>query len=706
MPTRRPASVAFLWHLHQPWYADPRSGRMILPWTRLHALKDYLDMSAVLDGHPGVRVTFNLVPSLLAQLRLYADGQAVDSLLELARVPAAELTLDQRIRLLGEGFRCHWPRMLEPFARYRELLARRGADPAEGAARWTDAELRDLQVWAHLAWCGTWLRRTDPVVGSLLRKARGFTEDDRECLLAALDTALASVLPRYAAAAREGRIELATSPYYHPILPLLCRYEDARVAMPGVRLPPGAEAIPEDAATQLRRGRALCAELLGREPVGLWPSEGSVSDAALALAEAAGFQWAATDEQILFRSLRPASPSAFAQPYRHGSLALFFRHQRASDKIGFDYAGWDAPHAVADLIGLLERAAQASDQPHPVVSVILDGENCWETYKENGWEFLDRLYGELARHPWLRPVTFSEHLAETPPAAELPHVFPGSWINHDFYVWAGHREDQRAWELLFRTRRALVAGQARLADEDRAAAWEHLYIAEGSDWYWWYGDDRNSGDDATWDRLFRDRLRAVYEALGQTPPAELDEPIAGLAAPSPVSLPVAPFTPVLDGRETGFFEWRAAGRLEGRGAAGAMTRDLETVLRQVRYGFDDTDAHLALELDPSAGDGDLRVRLEWRHADGQATLELDLGAAARPRRGSLAGTAAGEARVAVGKLIELSLPRDALPAAAGQSVDLTVMVYRGAELVDRWPARGAFDLPLPDERDWLREWMV
>ncbi|MCC7495582.1 MAG: hypothetical protein IT204_24745 [Fimbriimonadaceae bacterium] len=708
--------------MHQPWYGDPRSGEMVLPWTRLHALKDYLDMIAVAAEFPGCHLTFNLVPSLLDQVQRYAAGTTTDAARRITAIPADDLSADDCRWLLENGFKCHWPQMIEPVPRYAELLELRGRHllPAvvdETIQRFTTQDWRDLQVWFQLAWCGHHLRSRDPLVASLVAQGRGYSEADQQALHATLDAAVGEVIPRYVAAAQAGHVELSTTPYYHPILPLLCHYPDVQTAMPGVAMPPGVVDLPDDAARQLQRGRQLCEQLLGFAPAGLWPSEGSVSTRALQLAAAAGFRWAATDEQILSHSLlRQGDPSGrpgrrpeavdFLQPWQFEGLNLFFRHHRASDKIGFDYASWRPEDAVADLIRLLERTAgQAGALERPVVAVILDGENCWEYYPRNGYDFLRRLYQELEAHPWLEPLTFSEHLARAPQPPALEWVFPGSWINHDFYIWAGHREDQRAWELLHLTRAALVEAADGLPPEVLEQAWEHLSIAEGSDWFCWYGDDHSSADDAAFDALFRDHLTRVWELLGRAAPGALAEPIAGLAASTPLTPPVGPLTPQVDGRETWFYEWRAAGRLEGRGPAGAMSRQAEGAsIEAVRYGFDSTHLYLAIDLARGLPSGTWSLLLQL--TAGPTELELRLPSPtqrALPRHVAL--SRGGTALVAVDRFVELAIPLAAVPAVAGH-FELSVALGQAAELADRWPGRGTYRVALPAADDDLRNWLV
>lgn len=730
MPAR-PATVAFLWHMHQPWYGDPAGGRLRMPWVRLHALRSYLDMIAVLDDFPQVQVTFNLVPSLLAQLQGYVDGTLTDDLIELSRKPAEDLDEDERVWWLHQGFQIGWTHNVDPHPRYRELLDRRGrrwdaARAAEVARGFNAQDFRDLQVWYALAWTGTWVRRHNPVVGPLLNKARGYTEDDKLSLMASLGTDLATVIPRYGAAAREGRIELTTSPYYHPILPLLAHYPDVRAALPNVRLPAGQVDLPSDAAAQLALGRAEFERLFGHEPAGVWPSEGSVSSSAVQLIQEAGFRWAATDEFILALSLqrrgavderagRNPDGNDLARPHRHRGVDLFFRHHQLSDRIGFDYHAWSARQAVADLLaGVQQAAARAPAVDRPVVSVILDGENCWEHYPRNGWDFLTTLYGELSRHPSLRAQTFSAYLDEQTTPPTLDYLFPGSWIGHSFHIWAGHREDQTAWELVYQTRAVLVAHADSLSEEVRERCWRHLYIAEGSDWYWWYGEDNHSDNDSLFDQLFRDHLAAIWQLLGQPAPAALLEPIKGQRVPAPIQTPVAFFTPQIDGRETHFFEWRAAGMLAPGTTGGAMQRALgpNAAIESVRYGWDEEMLYLAIEADQPALDQPAEVvwalLLDWSCGPRTASLRIDEPWRRGPRERTVLvdGTEAGAAQVAYHDLLEVGLPRELLPACEGESLAFSLTLTRDEQVVDRWPSQHEVDLVIPRATSWLADWLV
>ena len=560
MPT---VHLAFLWHQHQPNYRDLRTGRSALPWVRLHGVKDYYGMARLLleaaeNGAP-VRATINLVPTMLAQLQAYAAGSATDPHLELSSRPAADLNADERASALDLFFEANRPNVIEAHPRYAELLAKRRLDEVKAedvADQFSDEDIRDLQVWANLAWFHHTIIERDEHLRDLIQKDRSFSEDDQAFVLARQREVLGEVIGLHRRLQDDGIIEISTSPFYHPILPLLCNMEDARVALPDTPLPVGWTPLVEDAREQLARAVAQYETLFGRRPTGLWPSEGSVSPAMLPLVAEQGFRWLATDEQILARSIvenfdrdngnenedesTTEDPMVAAeklyQPYQartpHGELALVFRDRQLSDLIGFEYQRWDSHHAVQDFLGRLRSIGRRVESPSALVPVILDGENCWEHYPGGGVPFLRELYRELSRSDDIRTVRIGEHLIEHPPGKTIKRLFSGSWINHNFYIWIGHEEDLCAWEYLLRVRQDLQRFAAELADANDEAqarlrqAWESLYAAEGSDWFWWYGEDHTSDQGPIFDELFRTHLKNVYHFMGRSqPPPFLNIPV-------------------------------------------------------------------------------------------------------------------------------------------------------------------------------------
>src|SRR5271165_3110733 len=503
-------TLCFLWHMHQPFYKDLWTGEYKLPWTRLHAMKDYAGMVEILEEFPTVHQTFNLVPSMLVQIEEYASGVASDPFLDCAIIPAEDLTEVQRNFALRYLFQAHVEHMIYRYPRYRELYEKRERP-------FSTQELRDLQILSQLVWFDEDLMATDPELVGLAHKGRDYSLEDQALMARKQREVLARVIPVYREFSASGQIEISATPMYHPILPLVCDSDIAAVAHPGVVLPARFR-YPQDAREQLSRARSYMKEKLGVAPAGLWPSEGSVSDEALAMAADCGFQWAASDNGVLARTLgQEAGVDLTYRPYlwQQGGreIRLLFRDHYLSDLIGFVYSRMGPAEAADDFLGKIRYNAAGRDA---LVPIILDGENAWEWYHQNGRPFLRALYQRISEDPNLQALTVSEALERFEPQT-LDRIFPGSWINANFDIWIGAEEDDLAWEYLLAARKAYDAAEG-VSEEMRRLAYEELLIAEGSDWCWWYGPEHSSDNRPEFDQLYRDHLSNVYRALGLTPP--------------------------------------------------------------------------------------------------------------------------------------------------------------------------------------------
>jgi alpha-amylase/alpha-mannosidase (GH57 family) len=746
--------VAILWHMHQPFYEDLVTREHILPWVRLHGLKDYYGMAALMREFPDVRLTFNLVPSLLVQLEAFAEGRARDRFLDVSLAPAAELTAADAAFMIQHFFHAHRHRMIEVYPRYAELLARRGgSDPDAAQARalvprYTVDDLRDLQVWQKLAWIDPGYLEGDSRIRALIEKGRDFTEDDKAVLHLVEIEILNKVIPEYRAAAERGQVELSTSPFYHPILPLLCDSDIYMRTHPDARRPRQRFRHPEDAADQLARAVQCHERLFGHRPAGVWPSEGSVSDEMVPLAARAGFRWMATDELILARSLgvemtrdageRLIEPERLYTAYQveasGARIACAFRDHALSDRIGFAYSGWPAEAAADDFVSRLAEAgrqyAARTGGAEALIPIILDGENAWEHFDGGGRPFLRALYGRLSSHPELRTVTMGEGCAAGGPT--LPGIFPGSWIDANFYIWIGHADDQRAWSQLAEARDALEA--ARLArpkghaeaigpEDPIAKAGEEVLVAEGSDWFWWYGDDHSSAHDLEFDDLFRRHLRNVYKLLQKPIPDELFvSNISTSAYPGGAAAPTQPaglLSPTIDGDETSYFEWLGAGAFEVRDVSGAMHQADRppAVLTLVQFGFDRTRLYVRLDgsrplAEVLAGGAECSlkfirpegVRLSVRAEHGRVSWRYETTGGDRAVNEPLS---AGGVEAAAGRVLELAVPLADLGLAAGDRVAFFVAVSdaAGSEL-EHHPPHRPIEVDVPDERFAARNWTV
>ncbi len=717
-----PVRLALLWHMHQPLYREPETGEYLMPWVRLHATRAYYDMAWMLERHPGVRCTVNFTPVLLEQLQDYVDGVARDRLLDLTARPAADLTQDEREAVLRQFFMVNWETNIRPLPRYWELLHRRGRDlrslDLRRVARgFTEQELTDLQVLFNLAWVGFGGLHDDEAIRALREKGRGYDQADVTELLAAQQRLLRQIVPRWRALAERGQVELCTTPYHHPILPLVCDTDAARRALPGLQLPPRF-VHPEDARWHVRQAIDTHAARFGAPPQGMWPAEGSVSPEALEVLSGEGVQWACSDEGVLLHSLPPDATRlrSLYRPWRFAAgggreLRMMFRDRPLSDLIGFTYTRSTAADAVADFLGRLGAIGDAwerdgQDGP-PTVGVFLDGENAWEHYQGSGQAFLEAFYAGLERSEQVTTLTVGEAVAgaEGPP---VPRIHSGSWIEASYRIWIGHAEDVAGWTALGKARDAVAAAeQAGTVDAERLArAKRHLYAAEGSDWYWWYGDDFATEQGAEFDALFRGHVVQAALLVGAAPPAEALEPIkrAVAAAPSsdekPLRQPTLLFSPTLDGRETTFFEWQGSGLYRPGQSRGSMFGGAQA-FALLRFGFDLTALHLRLDpaesADRAAEVGNL-LRVEVVARDRQLEVDFELRPDGALRAGRASGRAAGNAAglAAMREVLELSIPFAALGLAPGDKVALAVHVLKSQVEVERLPRYGFVNMVVPD----------
>ena len=694
--------LCFLWHMHQPFYKDLVSGEYKLPWTRMHALKDYRGMVRILDDFPSVHQTFNVVPSMMIQVEEYAAGQASDPFLRCALKPAEGLTEDEQGFILRYFFQAYPPRLIYRYPRYGELFEAwqtADRDVKRARRRFAVSAFRDLQVLSQLAWFDEDSLRDDLEVRALAEKGRDFSPEDQALLGRKQLEFMTAVLPAYQEFASRGQIEISTTPFYHPILPLLCDSEIDEVSHPHVPLPSRFR-YPEDARLQLERARDYIRERFGKPPQGLWPSEGAVSDEALGLAADVGFRWAATDSAVLGRTLeRNVSVSDCYRPYvwrQNGrEVRMVFRDHFLSDLVGFVYSRMGAEGAATDLLrrvrdncgGILAEGRDA------LVPIILDGENAWEYYDRNGRPFLRELYRMIAEDPGISALTMSEALARMEPAP-LGRIFPGSWINANFDIWIGGEEDNQAWEYLLRARqtydRVLASPQAaELSEENRRLALEELLIAEGSDWCWWYGPEHDSENRPEFDKLFRDHLANAYRALGLAPPGDLSRPILRYSAAEFHAPPLALIRPKIDGEVTSFFEWLGAGVIRVDGRSGAMHGGAP-LIRELRYGSDGEKVYLRLDFEDAmpGSHSDLQVRINA--ASSSLWLRLAGG------RAEIVESEGAVAEAAFRDVLEVGISLLSLGVKPGDAARFQVSLWRDGLPADSLPSQGWLECPTAD----------
>jgi alpha-amylase/alpha-mannosidase (GH57 family) len=508
--------------MHQPYYKNLLTQEADLPWVRLHGVKDYLDMLQLLEKYPRIQQTFNLVPALLEQIEDYDQGRVKDKFLELSLKPAGDLTAEEKAFILNNFFSINKEKVISLFPRYYELYFKQ-----QLKKEFTTQDYLDLQLLFNLCWIDPLFRQSFPELKQLIYKARFFSEAEKRLVLDKQLEILAGIIPAYQKFSQAGQVELSCSPYYHPILPLLYNTQVAKEANPKTALPKNKFSFPEDAQEQITLAISYFQEKFGRSPSGMWPSEQAVSEHILRLLIEAGVSWIVTDEAILFKSLKKKRRDArlVYQPYllkrKAGSLNIIFRDRNLSDLLGFVYHKQEAKAAVDDFMRHLEDIAQGLKDKDILVTVALDGENAWEYYSNDGRDFLELLYQRLSDSRLLKTTTIADYLKSHPAQTQIKHLAAGSWIYGEFGKWIGNLKKVKAWEYLAQARQELVSFRLQAPGSKLELAWKQIYILEGSDWFWWAGEDP-TGD---FDRLFRMHLKNFYTLVDTAIPAYLDEPL-------------------------------------------------------------------------------------------------------------------------------------------------------------------------------------
>jgi alpha-amylase/alpha-mannosidase (GH57 family) len=723
--------VALLWHMHQPSYWEADLGRYRYPWAFLHAARHYQMMGLLAREHPDVAMTINVTPVLLEQLADYSKESFRDQLLDVVRKPADALDSEEIGRLLDHAFKLNAPTMIVPFPRYREL---KNLLDGTRAKRVRPEELLDLQVWYLLTWSGPHLRQR-PEIAELFRKGKQFTEEDKEMVFRELHDAVRSVIPVYRELGSKGRVEISTTPYFHPILPLIIDCEVARESRPGVHLDEVGFRFPQDARWHVQEAISAYEGYFGKAPTGMWPAEGSVSDAALDLLASCGLRWAATDEAVLARSLGkfPLSEEERHRPYAFGdgSIRVFFRDRELSDRIGFVYSSWDPDHAAEDLLGRLRgiRERLGRKESSACVSIILDGENPWEYYPDSGVGFLRRFYRGLATTPGIESVRMGDLEAFDRKLETLSHVVPGSWIDANFDTWIGAEAKNRAWACLGSARQKLATEAPHMPVP------REFYRAEGSDWFWWLGPGHDTPYEASYENLFRTNLIAGLAKAGLEAPAVLR--VERRIVHSPLfQPPLHLFTPRISGKLGNYYDWIAAGYYK---ATEGTTHRTSRLIDILRFGFDEKSFYLRTEgnfeavrtskegvalviefhnprslqfvlqggrLHSTPWPGNGAAPTAGASAGGAGAMTATVGP-----RGSASAGAEGlhqdsAAQAALDAVAEAGIPLEELGGQPGDFLDFAVSLRVGQEALDRLPASGFISVAVPSMDFGGENWSV
>ena len=720
------ANVVFLWHMHQPYYVDPVTRTAMMPWVRLHSVKGYLDMVSVIEDYPGVRVNFNLTPVLLLQIKELIDGSVRDLWLDWARTPAAELSEEDKFALLENYFKINWDNLIKPFPRYWELLNKRGLtfykdEVRRGLRYFTTQEFLDLQVWFNLAWCGYTAFRLYPELAALREKGRDFTEEEKLRVLEIHREIMQLVLKKYAEAEQRGQVELTTTPFFHPILPLVYDSHFAERCLPGREFPKRF-AWPQDAAAHLTLAVEQHEQLFGKKPRGLWPSEGSIAPELIPLMQKVGIEYFCSDEENLFNSLKndPAFKNktvdhlelfqGWRVQFDGSSVNAVFRERPLSDFIGFTAARNEPQQAASHLIHHLTHIASVVPRETGLIPLILDGENAWESFADGGEAFLRALYSGIeSEKETLTSCTVEDYFHRCPPQRSLTTLHTGSWIGSNFDIWIGEPEENRAWDLLGETRSFLQRqiDNAALTPSQQQSALLEIYAAEGSDWFWWYGPDFNTENDDLFDELFRQHLKNVHTICGALPPAELDAPITRARSVTRYELPQSLIDPDIDGRLSSYFEWFGAGSYQPGSEQGAMHRS-ERALEMLHFGFNEESLFLRFDFTPRRSLAHTALSILFYEPRGFVLKTRPL---ARDRALEFTITTPGGIElkrdtIALGEILEWEIPLLDLTLKPHAPVAFRVRVLQEGIETELYPDAGAIQLAVPTADFASQNWLV
>ena len=510
-------NLAFIYHMHQPYYKNLITGESELPWVRLHGIKDYLDMVQILDKFPKIKQTFNVVPSLFEQIEDYNNGTVKDKYSELTKKPAQELTRQDQEFLRQNFFSINKNNVIATFPRYYELYFKR-----QHNQEFSTQDYLDLQVHFNLAWIDPSFRQNIPELKKIVLKERFFSETDKQVVLDKQLQILKEILPAYRVAQQNNQVEISVTPYYHPILPLLCSTNIAKEANKKTILPKKEFAYPLDAKYQIDSAVEFYSQKFGQAPLGMWPSEEAVSEHILPFIIDAKIKWIVADEAILFKSLKikKRDTKLLYQPHllkrKEGELEIVFRDRNLSDLIGFSYSNMKELDAVNNFMTHLENINKAFKNQDILVTIAMDGENAWEFFRNDGHDFLELFYKRISESEFIKTTTISEYLKLRPAKKEIKRLSAGSWIYGEFGKWIGNPYKVKAWECLTEARATLEK-----IKNPSALALKQMYILEGSDWFWWYGED----PDGSFDKLFRLHLSNFYKLINLEPPSYLNNPL-------------------------------------------------------------------------------------------------------------------------------------------------------------------------------------
>lgn len=725
-------NIAFLWHLHQPYYLDPEENSFLLPWVRLHATKNYLFIADLFKEFPRLRHNINLVPSLIKQIEHYDKDGLIDTCFALSQKNAYDLTYEEKEYILKNFFHAHAETMIYRFPRYKELHERwrRTSGNVDRALKlFGITEITDLQVLFNLVWLNPVHYEGNNKIQEIVKKGRLFGEEDKRVLLEFHMEIIGNIINRFREVADAGIVELTVSPFYHPILPILIDSNCAELADPHVDLPPFRIAYPDDAMDQIKKAKEYFLNIFGFSPSGMWPSEGSVSEPALELMVNEGFRYTFTDELILSKGINeiihrdtgglPDKPEVLYQPYRYKDMDfhIFFRDHYLSDLIGFVYKNWDqetaANHLLSKFMDIRHNIKSKGLNPEDyIVSLIFDGENPWEYYPNYGIDFLRSLFDKLSNSEYLNVVTYNEYMNKKGKRnfPVLESIKPGSWIDGTFRIWFGQQEDFAAWKFIYKLKNLM--SDSHINADKRSKALEYIRIAEGSDWYWWYGDEHFTANLLDFDKLFRKNIKMAYNCLDVDPPKSLEKEIfsqerlvQAIDGDMLVLRPKSFLNPVIDGRVTSYYEWIGAAKFVQSPTFGSMHRAGFGIINSLHAGYEKNTFFIRIDFQKETLKESGVIELKFDINDNHFEFEID----PLLKRVEFVDSVGNNVRqfvCAFDDVFEASFPLKMFLEEGRGTIHFFVVGISDRVFEERWPEMSEFKMRITGEDPAKEEWII
>lgn len=607
-------SLAIYWHMHQPVYE--LEGTYLMPWVRLHAVKDYLDMALFLEKYPKLKLNFNIVPALLDAIIDYSEDGYHDIHSELTATDTNNISEEEKAFILNNFFSAKFETMIYKSESYKELFQKRFSNDSAIIQDFSAQELSDLMALFNLVWIDPIHFERYPRLKELWLKQRGYTLEDRLEILKIQKQIIREIIPTYKKLIQEGRIELTTSPYYHAILPILLDIKGSVKSVTTTEGLPQSLDMVEDARNQIKMALDRIEEVFGVRPKGMWPPELCLGTKTLNMFAKEGIKWTISDEGILSSSINCEFVRDFkgnlSDPYhllkvyeyqaKENTIDVIFRDRSIPNLINFEYAGINSTMAADDLyekIKMIQSKLLVSPDNTHLLTIATDCENCWENYQNDGIDFLENIYSLICNDESLETVLISNYIETDNHKKALKKIYSGSWIDKTFRFWIGDIEKNKAWTYLKKTKDDLENFiKENKNNPNIEIAKRELYIAEGSDWFWWYGEPNNSGQDFVFDYMFRERLKNVYITLGIKYPEYLEQSLI-TSIDVPFKRPSHKITPRMDGLNSSIDDWYHSGTISL--LDGPVYRENKNV-DKINFGCDDNNIYFRLHVNKDSGE--------------------------------------------------------------------------------------------------------